>query len=71
MMSFSVLNCNVKTTGAPGAPGLHAVTTVVGSSPGPVTALKAPVTVPSREDVMENHLRQKIVRKLIKVVFNQ
>ena len=70
-MSFSVLNCNVKTTGAPGAPGLHAVTTVVGLNPGPVTALKVPVKIPSLEDARESHPRQKIVRKPIKVVFNQ
>ena len=57
-----------KTTGAPGAPGLPAVTPVEGLTPGLVTVSEATAPL-APQDVLERIQRLNPVLKLTKVVF--
>ena len=59
----------IKTTGVPGAPGVHVVIPVEGPAPDLVTVLRAPATPPSLQAAKERTSSQSLVRKLIKVVF--
>ena len=59
----------MKTTGVPGAHGVHVVIPVKGPAPDLVTVLKAPATLPSLQNAKERTSSQSLVRKLIKVVF--